>query len=213
LRQAEEAFKKVEGLGNYNGALNLARVYIAEGRITEEAPAALRRARDQGAPEWSILWFSGLVNKQLGEIDAAIGNFQQIVDGGFAAAKGRGFNFANDYRLLRELADTIYIKALRMRGEAQRESRFALLAKSRDLFQQTLQLDPENADAHYGIRRVYDTLGETELATKHNDLHAKYKVDDNARDAAIAAARKKYPHANRAAERVVIYDLHRSESE
>ncbi|MEM7315989.1 MAG: hypothetical protein AAF497_22870, partial [Planctomycetota bacterium] len=189
----------------------VARVYLAEGRITEDAPEALNRALAQGAPKWSFLWFSGLVQKQLGEIDLAINSFQQIVDGGFADAKGRNFHFANDYRLLRELADTIYLKALRLRRETQKPQKLLLLEKSRELFERTLALDPENADAHYGIRRVFEQLGETQLAEKHDGLHAKYKMDDNARDSAIAAARRKYPHANRAAERVVIYELNRDE--
>jgi hypothetical protein len=40
-------------------------------------------------------------------------------------------------------------------------------------------------------------------------LHTKYKIDDNARDHAITAARLKSPAANHAAEAVVIYDLQR----
>ena len=65
----------VEALGSAHGPLNLARVYLREGRIAEEAPAALRRARDaipRAAYEWSVLWFSGLVNQQNGNLDAAI---------------------------------------------------------------------------------------------------------------------------------------------
>ncbi len=122
LRQAERAFQEVEKLDQAVGPLNLARVYLAEGRVTTEAPAALKRAREVGggAPEWSILWFSGLVNKQLGEIEAAAGNFQQIVDGGFAQAAGRNFNFANDYRLLNELADTLYLMGLHSAGTSEK---------------------------------------------------------------------------------------------
>jgi hypothetical protein len=57
--------------------------------------------------------------------------------------------------------------------------------------------------------QVYTALGDRQLADRHAALHAKYKPDDNARDSAVAAARKKYPAANRAAEKVVIYDLRR----
>jgi hypothetical protein len=49
-----------------------------------------------------------------------------------------------------------------------------------------------------------------EKAEKNLRLHGKYKVDDNARDFAVALARRKDPAANYAAEAVVIYDLNRS---
>jgi tetratricopeptide (TPR) repeat protein len=212
LRQAETAFQRVEDMGHAAGPLNLARVYLAEGRVTEEAPAALRRAREvgNGAPPWSLLWFSGLVNKQIGEIDAAIDNFEQILAGGFAAAQGRGFNFANDYRLLIELADTRFVRGLRERGPRRQEERRETMVQARDNYLSALKLDPENAAAHYGISRVYEELGEDQRAKYHAQMHAKFKLNDNARDTAIAAARQRYPAANRAAEKVVIYDLQRA---
>ncbi|NND60138.1 MAG: hypothetical protein HKN49_07700, partial [Gammaproteobacteria bacterium] len=45
-------------------------------------------------------------------------------------------------------------------------------------------------------------------AERHRQLHAKYKPDDNARDRAIAIARRNDRNANHAADAVVIYDLH-----
>jgi len=50
-------------------------------------------------------------------------------------------------------------------------------------------------------------MDEQEAAAIHLELHAKYKIDDNAKDEAFAKARKKYPAANKAAEAVVIYEL------
>ena len=166
LRQAEEAFKEVERLGHPAGPLNLARVYLAEGRVTQEAPAALRRAREvgDGADDWSLLWFSGLVNKQLGELEAAIDNFQQIVDGGFERAANRGFHFERDYRLLIELADTLYLRGLQKRGPQREKERVALMQRARDFYLDALELDPENADAHYGVRRVFESLGDVDQA-------------------------------------------------
>ena len=49
-------------------------------------------------------------------------------------------------------------------------------------------------------------------AKSHAALHEKYRVDDNARDVAIANARRRYPAANHAAEPIVIYDLMRSQA-
>ncbi|MEQ8763385.1 MAG: multiheme c-type cytochrome [Planctomycetota bacterium] len=211
LRQAESAFLKVEELGMPDGPINLARVYVREGRISQEAPDALRRARDFDPParEWSLLWFTGLVNKQNGNLDDAISNFKQILEGGFAQAKGRGFDFNMDYRLLNELASTLFDRAKQERGEARQAQRLAMLREAEDYYQRALKIDSENVSSHYGLKLIYTELGEEEKANVHAALHAKYKPDDNARDVAVAAARLKYPAANHAAEAVVIYDLHR----
>lgn len=209
LRQAEEAFAEVERLGRPDGPLNLARVYLSEGRIAEDAPDALRRARDfdPPAPEWSVLWFTGQLNKQNGRFDEAIANYRQIIEGGFEQAKGRGFDFARDWRVLNELAGTLYERARQERGEANVEARERFLREAASYYERTLTFDSEDATAHYGLAQVWGDLGDEEKAAEHAALHAKYKVDDNATDVAIAKARQKYPAANKAAEPVVIYDL------
>ena len=214
LRQAEAAFQEVEALGRPDGPVNLARVYLREGRVTDDAPAALRRARDFDPParEWSVLWFSGLVNKQNGDFDAAIDSFRQIIEGGFEQARGRGFDFSRDYNLLVELGNTLYERAKQERGESRRASREAFLREAVEVLDQALVYEPENAAAHYNLKLIYTELGEEASSTEHADLHAKYKPDDNARDRAIAAARQRYPAANHAAEAVVIYDLDRPDA-
>lgn len=211
LRQAEQAFSRVEALGRPDGPLNLARVYLREGRVGVDAPDALRRAAefDPPAPEWSVLWFSGLVNKQNARFDAAIRDFKQIVEGGFAQAAGRGFDFSRDYRLLNELGQVTYERAKQERGDRRREQRETLIGEAVEVFERVLELDPENVTAHYNLKLLWTELGDTSRADEHAALHATYKVDDNARDRAIAAARRAYPAANRAAEAVVIYDLQR----
>lgn len=211
LRQAEQAFQRVEALGRPDGPLNLARVYLQEGRIGHEAPEALRRAAafEPAASQWTVLWLTGLVNKQNGNFDEAMANFEQIVEGGFEQAKGRGFDFSKDYNLLNELGQTVYQRAKQERGEARRAAREALLRRAQASFGRVLELDPENASAHYNLGLIFTDLGEPERAGEHAALHAKYKVDDNAIDKAVAAARQRYPAANQAAEAVVIYDLQR----
>ena len=44
---------------------------------------------------------------------------------------------------------------------------------------------------------------------EHRRLHEKYRPDDNARDLAVAAARRRDPAADHAAQAIVIYDLQR----
>ncbi|MEM9798958.1 MAG: multiheme c-type cytochrome [Planctomycetota bacterium] len=214
LRQAEEAFERVEELGRPDGPINLARVYLREGRVAVDAPDALRRATefDPPAREWSVLWFTGLVNKQNGSFDAAIANFEQIVEGGFAQAAGRGFDFSKDYRLLVELGNTVYERARQERGDARRARREELMRDAVHWLERALELDPENAAAHYNLELVFADLGDEERSEHHATLHAKYKVDDNAADRAIAGARRRYPAADVAAEPVVIYDLQRDQA-
>ncbi len=205
LRQAIEAFAEVERLGRPDGALNLARAYLNEGLIQSHAPAALARAaaNDPPAPPWSLLWFGAQVSLRNGDYEGAVENLRDLLRGGFVEAVGRGFDFSRDERVLDTLADAIYQLALiEPDGERNR-----LLEEARDLSLRSLELDPEGLAAHYGLARVYRALDEPEKARLHADLYGYYKPDDNARDRAVAAARRRYPAANHAAENVVIYDL------
>jgi Flp pilus assembly protein TadD len=211
LRQAEQAFQKVYELGRSDGPLNLARVYLREGRVARDAPEALRTAAafDPPAPQWTVLWFSGLVNQQNGRFDEAIRDFEQILEGGFEQAVGRQFDFSRDYRLLNELAQTYYERARQERGESRRAEREAYLQRALAHLERVLELEPEDLTAHWNMNLIYADLGDTARAAEHAALHARYKPDDNARDSAIAEARRRYPAANRAAEAVVIYELNR----
>lgn len=215
LRQAEEAFKNVEAAGIPDGALNLARVYVNEGLVVDKAPDALKRALSMKAPdgskakEWTVLWFSALVSKQNGDYAAAIFDLEQIVSGAFQQAANTGFDFSGDYRLLNELAESYFTLADTMRNDENNSERKQHLEKARDYYLRTLAIESENSPAHYGLQRVYERLEDMKSAKHHAELHQKYKLDDNLRDSAILAARKKYPAADAAAERAVKYDLQR----
>jgi Cytochrome c554 and c-prime len=215
LRQAEEAFQAVESAGIPDGALNLARVYLIEGLVLDKAPDALKRAKAMVAPdgskakEWTVLWFSALVSKQNGDYAAAIYDLEQIESGAFQQAVDTGFDFSKDYRLLNELAESHFTLADTPGISADETLSRQHLAKARDYYLRTLEIEPENSAAHYGLQRVYERLDDDEAALHHDRLHQKYKLDDNLRDSAILAARKKYPAADAAAERAVIYDLQR----
>ena len=208
LKEAEEAFRQVEAAGKPDGPINLTRVYLKEGRVTEDAPAAISRAAAlPAAREWHLLWFGGQVDRQNGRLDEAIAKYRQILEGGFAQARGRGFDFTEDWRVLNEVGSTMYQRARMARGEAGREERTAYLHEAAEMFETSLILDPEGMVAHYGLMQVLRDLGDVEGAAMHEELHAKYKPDDNAKDHAISQARQQYPAANRASEAVVIYEL------
>ncbi len=210
LRQAEAAFAEVERLGRPDGPVNRARVYFKEGRL-DEAVRALGAAAafDPPAPPWTVAWFTGLVNKQNGFLDEAIADFRSIVTMDTEETRRRAFDFSLDYRLLNELGQTIYERSKSYRDPQQAPLRNQMRLEAITWFTRTLEIDPENTTAHYNLGQIYAQMGEKEIAAHHRKLHAKYKPDDNARDRAFAAARRKSPAANHAAEAIVIYDLQR----
>lgn len=213
LRQAEEAFATVEDQGRGVGALNLARVYLREGRLAEAAAALTRAAHAPSpAPPWSISYFTAQLNLQNAYFDEAIAAFRDLVATRFQDARRRGFDFAYDYRLLNDLALALAERAKLERRPGAVKQATALRREAVDWYQKTLDLDPENATAHYGLAQLYAQLGEAEAADRHRALHARYKVDDNARDRTVQLARRHDAAADRAANKVVIYELHSSRS-
>ncbi|UCE62115.1 MAG: tetratricopeptide repeat protein [Phycisphaerales bacterium] len=210
LRQAEAAFTEVEKLGRPDGPLNRARVYYKEGRLDDAVKALqLASSHDPPAPPWVIAWFSGLVNKQNGYLDEAIADLKSIINMDTAETRRREFDFSQDYRLLNELGQTVFERSKQERGDANKSTRQRLQREAAEWFEKALALDPENTTAHHNLGLVYAQLGEAGRSKKHRNQHAKYKPDDNARDAAIAAARRRSAPANHAAEAIVIYDLQR----
>ncbi|NNF16727.1 MAG: tetratricopeptide repeat protein [Gammaproteobacteria bacterium] len=210
LRQAEQAFSQVATAGHATGHVNLARVFLREGRL-DEAVTALRAATAHAtpAPAWTVDYLSGLVNKQNGFLEAAVTDFTAVLTTQYNDARQRGFDFSKDYRVRNELAG-VYFELARLERTAERaEARQALLDKAITEFNATLVIDPENMTAHYGLAQIYALTGDSAREKHHRDLHARYKPDDNARDAAISAARRHSAAANAAADAIVIYDLHR----
>jgi len=213
LRQAIEAFRRVEELGRPDGPLNLARVYLAQGTVSDAAVAALERAArfDPPAPAWSVAWFSGLVNFQNGAVEEAIANFRSILVADSEQMRQRGFDFRRDVRLRNQLGLALFERARQERGPARAEARMQRLEEARDSFQAALVIDPENVTAHHNLGLIHAQLGDSAAAESHRAQHARYRPDDNARDRAIAVARRANPAADHAAEAIVIYDLHRPE--
>jgi Tfp pilus assembly protein PilF len=208
FRQAEAAFRNVEAQGRGDGALNLARVYLREGRLAEAADALARAAAGEyPAAPWSIGYFAAQLNLQNGYFDAAIAAFRDLVATRFQDARRRDFDFASDYRLLNELALALAGRAKLERGPDTDEKSRGFRREAVGWFQKTLTLDPENATAHYGLAQLFEQLGEAGAAGRHRALHAKYKIDDNAKDRAVQLARRRDAAADRAANKIVIYDL------
>lgn len=209
LKQAEQAFLEVEKLNRFDGPLNLARVFLREGRIDEAVEAVQRAAsfKEPAAPEWSMAWFSGLANREQGRLVEAEANFRSIVDETTSERLERRFDFSRDLEVLNTLGRTLFDRAEQLRLDSQKEQRDTLLRDAAKQFLRTLDIDSENANSHYNLGLIYAALGESELEKKHKTLHLRYKQDDNAQGLAVGAGRKKYPWANSAAEQLVIYPL------
>ena len=209
LIQAANAFSQVERLKRADGPLNLARVYLKEGRLDDTVTALKRAATfDPPAPRWTMAWLNGLVNKQNGYLDKAIEEFRSILEDRYAELDKRGFDFSKDYEVINELGQTLFERAKQERGDKVRFEQFLRLAEER--FQKTLALDSENVAAHYNLALIYAELGDDKLVTKHRELHERFRPDNNARDRAIAAARRRDKAADNAAQATVIYPLQRA---
>ncbi len=210
LRQAEAAFERVEELGRPDGPLNLARVYLKEGRIADAA-AALQRAaeHDPGFRPWTRAWLTALVDRENGHLDQTIDTLEQLLATRFGEAVERGYDFSFDFRARNLLGRTLYERARMARGESRRAQRQQYLGRAREAFERVLELDPENLSAHFNLALVYAELGESERADRHRRLQLAYQPDEDAVARAVADHRRRNPAADHASEPVAIYDLQR----
>jgi hypothetical protein len=214
LRQAADAFTVLDGLEDakrYDGALNLARVLHLEGRL-DEATAAIARANEftePPAPAWTIAWLSGVINREQGHLEEAEKNLRSVLEDKTPERSARGFDFSLDYEVINLLGQTLFERAKQVRDPARKDERVLLLKQAVDEYQKTLKIDSENVAAHYGLQLLYQELGDEAKAAEHQKLHARFKLDDNARDVAHEKAKSKYPAAAKAAEAIVIYPLNR----
>ena len=171
LRQAAEAFSQVEKLGRYDGPLNLARVYYAEGRL-DEAVDAVRKGlplHDPPPPPWTVAWLSGLINRQQGHFGRGRAKLPQRAGrpqrGNARAALRfqpglRGDQPSRRDALRPRQADPRPLPRRRPAGGCCEQSA---------QFQKTLSLDPENVNAHYNLSLLYGQLGDVERAAQHRN--------------------------------------------
>jgi hypothetical protein len=114
------------------------------------------QASDPPAPWWTVAWFNGLVNAQNGHLDAAISDFEKILDPEHQPID-RKFDFGRDFIVINELGITLFRRAQQEDDQAERD-RFLRMAVAR--FERTLQIEPEDVDAHYWLSQCFTRLGE-----------------------------------------------------
>ncbi|MCC6507575.1 MAG: hypothetical protein IT423_00600, partial [Pirellulaceae bacterium] len=213
LLQAAAAFQEVEKLQRYDGPLNLARVLLAEGDY-DGATAALQRAAGMTPPPppWTTAWLSGEINREQGNFEAAAENFRSVLYDDTQERRDRQFDFSRDYRIRNLLGLTLIDLAVRAQTRQNAELAAQYLSQAESEFKLALKDDSENLTSHASLSAVYKRLGNEEQAERHEQLHLKYKADDNASDVARPIARRQYPAADHAAEQLVIYSLHRPDA-
>ena len=170
LRQAEAAFQKLLTLGEKEAVshahVNLARVYIDQGRLTE-AVRELNASQECNppAPWWVATWFKGLVIAQIStkreDLELAASLFEKIVDPANQPRHEDGklkFDFTRDSVVLAELGRTLYKRSTLETVDREANQRFLL--KAVDAYERALAIDPEDVDSHYGLYQCYDRLGQ-----------------------------------------------------
>jgi tetratricopeptide (TPR) repeat protein len=154
LRQAEPVFQKVAELGPADGWVNLARVYLREGRIPE-AQTALERAAAHPTPvaPWVINWLTGQINERNGLLDEAIASYESVLA---TRVPDRGFDFSGDYEVINALGAVSYARARQEPLEDPAREEF--LRRSVAAYRRTLAIDSENVAAHFGLGLAYAEL-------------------------------------------------------
>lgn len=206
LRQAEQAFRRVERENPAQGALNLARTYFAEGQL-QQAWQALDRAERHGGYPWTIAWYRAQIDQQQGRLASAAQRLITLLNTDFPQARQRQFDFSKDIRAINLLGQIYYEQALQLRRSRDRQAYRRLLKQAEETFFKTLKIDPENAAAHFNLAQLYTLTGEKEKARHHRALHQKYHPDDQAIAQAVAIHRQRHPAADHAADAGSIYTL------
>ncbi|MFM8396989.1 MAG: tetratricopeptide repeat protein, partial [Pirellula sp.] len=181
LKQASEAFSQVEKAGRYDGPLNIARVFFAEGNL-DGATEALGRAvaMEPKPPVWTSAWLSVEIARQQGQFDVAVENFKSVLYDQTEERNKRKFDFSLDYVVRNQLGSAYLDLALAAASadENQRKEQYLSLARSE--FERVLQIDSENLMAHANLVTVFERMGMEDKAEFHRQANLRYKPDDNA---------------------------------
>ena len=158
------------------GGVNIARCHIKEGdmqnaeKMLDKAFKIQETLPHDNPHRAKVHYFYALVQESYGNYGIAIQHLQQAVS-----------QFPRDTRVLNELGRIHYLK---------REYETAL-----GHFQNTLQVDPEDLDAHYNMMLCYSGLKNPAMAAKSRKLYLRFKADESV-DAITGITRRADPHAN-----------------
>ncbi len=179
LRYAEKAFIKVTELepDYMDGWVNVARCRISEGDITgaketlERAFVIQKRLASTDPNRAKVHYFYALALKPHGLYDEALEHLQKAAD-----------QFPRDKKVRNEIGRLYYLK---------REYDQAIIELNK-----TLEVDPENLDAHYNLMLCYRAVGNKIEAVTAQKLYLRFKADESV-DQITGLARRADPDANR----------------
>jgi hypothetical protein len=140
--------------------MNLARVYVDEGRF-DEAAAELEAAgkADPPAPPWVRAFFTAQVNSanatRKEHLDAVIAEYEALLDPA-AQPKDRGFDFTRDYVVWNQLANRLYKR--RQYEAPGSPARTEFLHRAVKAAGRVLAEDAEDVEAHELLGRCYAEL-------------------------------------------------------
>jgi len=162
FRQAEAAFQKLLTLDAFDAVshahMNLARVYIDEGRL-DDAARHLKLAGEAKAPWWTLSWLTAVVNSERATkegLDAAIPDLEKIVSQGSHQPSDRGFDFTKDYIIQNLLANRLFKRREFEPDGSDSQRQYVLRAVASA--QKVLALDSEDVQAHDLLRQAYGYL-------------------------------------------------------
>jgi Tfp pilus assembly protein PilF len=156
LKAAEAAFTNVMSMDpSYaDGPVNVARVRLQEGEI-DSAIKMLEKALELSPQLAKAHYFMGTALKTLGRYDEALQHLQ------VAAAQ-----YPRDRVVLDEIGRVQFLE----------RSFDAAIAS----FTRTLEVDPEDLEAHYNLMLSYKALGNDALAMREMALYTRFKADESA---------------------------------
>jgi tetratricopeptide (TPR) repeat protein len=179
LKGAEYAFRRVtEAEPSYaDGWLNVGRALIQEGE-TEAARPFVEKSLALVPTLARGRFFLAMVQKAAGDYDGALASLNQTVS-----------QYPRDRVALNQVARILFLK--RRYADA-----VATLEK-------TLDVDPEDLQAHYNLMLCYRGLGQTDKAEREQKLFLRFKADESSQ-ALTAKPRLLSPEDNN--ERQAIHD-------
>lgn len=178
LKGAEAAFLSVVKIApNYmDGYVNIARCRIQEGNhnsaeeVLKKAQELQEKLHPKNPNRAKVDYFYALTQKSQGKYDVALKHLH-------IAAK----QFPRDKRVRNEIGRILYL-----------ERRYAEATKE---FEKTLEVDPEDVDAHYHLMLSYRALKDQLKAVKAQKLYLRFKLDESV-DPITGIGRRANPHAN-----------------
>ncbi len=189
-RQAEAAFKAMLALdepdAKSHAHMNLARVYIDEGRLNEAA-VQLELAADTNPPPpwWTRAWLNSVVNSENAtkpeDLDKAIADLERIVDPA-NQPRDRKFDFSQDYITWSLLSNRLFKR--RQFEEDGSEAFRNFVLRSISAAEECLKYDIENVQAHDQLRQSFDALS-SEKQLPVLDLKPSPSIHDVAGEARI----------------------------